>query len=180
MKKTPIFLFLLLTALFFNQKASAQASDVTTAVNLSINLAADVISIDLGADPNVVFNYITAADYIGAKTVSKTGHLSVISNQPYNISVAAQAAFTSSGDDTLPLNTVQVSVDPTTANGGTLLMAPLALATAPATGSPLVNNAIAGIGSLYNVTYTIPTAAPLLNLENQIFSTTIVYTATQL
>src|SRR5690606_35396208 len=94
-------------------------SDVTTPVTVNINLT-DAISITLGADPTVDFNYLTAVDYTQEQTVEKPSHFTVVSNRGYNLAVSATQDFTPTGPD---LGIVSVSVDDAsaTANGGTPL-----------------------------------------------------------
>lgn len=174
MKKITILSLLVIGAIGISQKANAQ-TDVTGPVTVNIDLTAEVISIDLGADPTVNFVYATAADYTESKTVTKEGHFTVISNLPYDITVAAQGEFVSPSEDDLPLDLVTVSVDPATANGGTLTDAPLALAE-----TPLVGEAEASTSAVYNVDYTIDNPAPLLDLAREVYTTTVTYTATQL
>ncbi len=161
------------------QSAKAQLSDVTASLNLSITLN-DVIAIDLSASPDVSFTYTTAADYAGSKTVSKTAHFTVISTQSYDITVTAGGAFSvNAGNSTpVPLNVVNIAVNRTgmlSGVGGT--DAPAALSTSP---QALVSAASPSIGAIYNVNYTIPSAANLVGKVADTYTTTLVYTATQL
>ena len=175
MKTKSLLATLVLSAGLFSITANAQ-TDQTAPVTVNIDLTAPVISIDLGADPTVNFLYATAADYTVAQTQPKVGHFTVISNQNYDITVAAQAEFTVYPAQTaVPLSVVQVSVDPATANGGTLTMQPLSM-----TPGELVSDATATTGATYNVNYSIPDAAPLLGKANEVYTTTVIYTATQL
>jgi hypothetical protein len=134
----------------------------------------DAISITLGATPTVNFTYTTAADYTASKTVEKAGHFTVVSNKPYNLTVAATAAFTPAGGPAL--NIVTVTVPAASANGGT----PVANVPLSTTAASLVTNSTASTGASYTVDYTIANPASLLNLGASAYSTTVTYTATQL
>lgn len=167
-------LALFMVAFILVSKAQAQPGQ-TDPVTVNIDLTAEVISIDLGADPTVDFVYAEAADYATEQVVNKPSHLTVVSNEPYNISVAAQDEFTSSSADLVDLGIVSVSVDAATANGGTLNTVPLSQ-----TDGLLVENADATTASTFNVDYTISDATPLLNVAREMYTTTVIYTATQL
>lgn len=160
------------------QQARAQAS--TAPVTVAIDLTAPVISITLGADPDVLFTYATAEDYTTPQVVAKPGHFTVVSNQDYEVSVVAQGEFTvnAANDEPIPLEVVQVTVDPSTTGAGTATMVPLSTTASEAT--VLATEAPATVGTLYNINYTIPDATPLLDKVPQVYSTTVIYTATQL
>ncbi len=175
MKNLSILNLVVLVLLSFGIKANAQSTASTASVNLSIDLRTAVISINLGASPDVNFVYGLPADYVGVKTESKAAHFTVVSNLPYDISVRAGAEFASASSDNLPLNLVRVAVDPATANGGNLTTASLALMPAK-----IVEGATATTGAIYNVNYTIPNSAPLLGLAAELYTTTVTYTATHL
>ncbi|WP_129716021.1 hypothetical protein [Pedobacter sp. SYP-B3415] len=155
----------------------AQSSATSQPVTVNIDLSASVISIALGATPTVNFVYASAADYTAPKTVSKPGHFTVVSNRNYTITAAAQTPFTVVATDPTPLSlgVVNISVDPATLNGGT--PATQALSQTPA---PIITNAVPTVGAVYNINYAIPDATPLLGRSASIYSTTVVYTATQL
>lgn len=165
----------MLLMLCAGQKTIAQPSDVTDPVNVSIDLTAAVISIDLGTDPDVAFVYADAEDYANEQTETMLGHFTVVSNQPYEIAVAANTEFTSPSSDEVPLSIVDVSVDPGTANGGTLATIPLST-----TPGILVTGADPSTGAVYNVDYTIADAAPLVGLSAEVYTTSVTYTATHL
>ncbi len=169
MKKTFLYGALLVMFLFVGFHTQAQTANVT----VNIDLSTDVISINLGADPEVNFVYATAADYANSKTVSKTSHFTVVSNTNYDITVAADNEF--DGTDNIPLGVIDINVDPTTANGGELNAVNLSL-------SPtlLVGSATPSTGAIYNVNYTIADASPLVGLAPEVYTTTITYTATGL
>lgn len=152
--------------------AQAQQTDPVT---VNIDLTAEVISIDLGADPTVNFVYTEAADYAEEQVVTKPGHLIVVSNEPYNIAVSAQGPFTSTSNDPVDLGVVTVAVDEGTPNGGELT--PVVLS---ATDAVLVAEADATTTATYDVHYSIPDASTLLDVAREIYTTTVVYTATQL
>lgn len=154
------------------QHLQAQESATSAPVTVNINMT-DAISITLGADPTVNFNYTTATDYTASKTVEKTNHFTVVSNKPYDLSVAAAAGFTPAGGPNL--NIVTVTVPPSTANGGT----PVANVALSTTAAALVNNSTASTGATYTVDYTIANPASLLNLAGSAYTTTVTYTATQ-
>ncbi len=175
MKKLSIFGLVVLVLLSFTEKSNAQSTATTASVNVSIDLTTAVISINLGASPDVNFIYSLPADYVGVKTESKTAHLTVVSNLPYDISVKAGVEFASTSSNNLPLNLVKVAVDPATSNGGNLTTASLAL-----TPAKIVEGAAAAINAVYNVNYTIPDAAPLLGLAPEVYTTTVTYTATHI
>lgn len=173
MKKNVLITLLAIVAICIAQHAYAQNPSATSApVTVNINLT-DAISITLGADPTVNFNYTTAADYAGSKTVEKANHFIVVSNRPYNLTVAATGAFTPAGGPAL--NVVTVTVPTATANGGT----PVANVPLGTTAVPLVNGSTASTGATYTVDYTIANPASLLNLAGSTYSTTVTYTATQ-
>lgn len=173
MKINLIAAFVVLVAVCFGHQAKAQVS--TTPVTVNIDLTASVISIALDATPTVDFIYANAADYAASKTVTKTGHLTVISNKNYNIAVKANGQFTSASSGVLPLGTVSVNVDAATANGGTLT--PRALTTSD---QVIVAGATATTTAVFNVDYTIANATPLIALPKEVYTTTVTYTATQL
>lgn len=172
MRKNLLIVFIAIAAICFGGHSKAQTA-TSAPVTVNINLT-DAISITLGATPTVDFVYDDAADYAASKTVTKASHFTVVSNRAYDITVAATAAFAPAGGPALSI--VTVNVDPTTANGGTLV-ANVPLST---TATALVNGATASTGAVYNVDYTIPDAAPLLDLPAAAYSTTVTYTATQL
>ncbi|WP_400261879.1 hypothetical protein ACFX5U_20205 [Sphingobacterium sp. SG20118] len=173
MKNKLTLAILVLVAICIGQQAKAQTAS-TTPVNLSIELQ-DAISITLGGTPEVEFVYANAADYAGSQTITKPAHFTVVSNQKYNITVNAVSAFTPS----LDLDVVQISVASTTAPSiygtGTLNTAVLST-----TAASLVDNAIASKGATYDIDYKIPDATKLLGLTAGEYTTTVVYTATQL
>ncbi|GGH03970.1 hypothetical protein GCM10007415_45190 [Parapedobacter pyrenivorans] len=170
-----------ISALIATSAVNHVFAQVSTApVTVSIDLTAPVISITLGADPNVTFVYDSPEDYTTPQVVNKPGHFTVVSNQDYEISVVAQGEFTvnAANDDPIPLEVVQVAVDPSTTGAGTTEIVPLTTAASDAT--ILATDAPATTATLYNINYTIPDATPLLDKFPQVYSTTVVYTATQL
>jgi len=162
-----------LIALFtsFNLKANAQA--VSSNINLTLILS-DAYSIVLGPTPDVTFTYATAADYAAAKTQTKTGQFTVISNKPYSVAVKANAAFNTISTTTPPLSAVHVNVDPSTVTGAAYTNVALSLAN-----QTIASAASPTIGTAYNIVYSIPTAAPLLAMSAGTYTTTMVYTVTQ-
>ncbi|WP_312742732.1 hypothetical protein [Sphingobacterium multivorum] len=173
MKKNLFIPLIALAAICFGNQAKAQVTATSQPVTVNINLT-DAISITLGASPTVNFTYTTAADYTASKTVEKAGHFTVVSNKPYNLTVAATAAFTPAGGPAL--NIVTVTVPAASANGGT----PVANVPLSTTAASLVTNSTASTGASYTVDYTIANPASLLNLGASAYSTTVTYTATQL
>ncbi|WP_286754031.1 MULTISPECIES: hypothetical protein [Sphingobacterium] len=173
MKKNLFIPLIALAALCFGNQAKAQVTATSQPVTVNINLT-DAISITLGATPTVNFTYTTAADYTASKTVEKAGHFTVVSNKPYNLTVAATAAFTPAGGPAL--NIVTVNVPSGSANGGS----PVANVPLSTTAASLVTNSTASTGASYTVDYTIANPASLLNLGASAYSTTVTYTATQL
>ncbi|MDR6733690.1 MULTISPECIES: hypothetical protein [unclassified Sphingobacterium] len=173
MKKNLFIPLTALVAICFGNQAKAQVTATSQPVTVNINLT-DAISITLGATPTVNFTYTTAADYTASKTIEKAGHFTVVSNKPYNLTVAATAAFTPAGGPALDI--VTVNVPSASANGGTP-EANVPLSTTPAA---LVNGSTATTGASYTVDYTIADPASLLNLGASAYSTTVTYTATQL
>ncbi|MEJ2884482.1 hypothetical protein [Pedobacter sp. GR22-6] len=174
-KKLSLLAFSMLPIFLLAGRANAQSAS-TDPVTVNINLSAEVISIVLGGSPDVTFNYPTAASYTVPQTVPKLGHFTVISNQNYDVTVSGTAPFSNANSATpIPLNVVTVAVDPATANGGAV--APVILS---GTAQPVVSGATPTGGATYNVNYSIPDATPLLGRSPLIYSTTVVYTATQL
>lgn len=175
MKKNLFIPLIALAAICFGNQAKAQVKPAATSqpVTVNINLT-DAISITLGATPTVNFTYTTAADYTASKTVEKADHFTVVSNKPYNLTVAATAAFTPAGGPAL--NIVTVTVPAASANGGT----PVANVPLSTTAASLVTGSTASTGASYTVDYTIANPASLLNLGASAYSTTVTYTATQL
>lgn len=174
MKKNLLIVFIAVAAICFGFQAKAQVKPTATSLPVTVNInLTDAISITLGAAPTVNFDYLIASDYAGSKTVEKASHFTVISNKPYDLTVAATGAFTPAGGPAL--NIVTVTVPPATANGGTPV-ANVPLSTTPAA---LVNNSTASTGAVYTVDYTISNPASLLNLAGSTYSTTVTYTATQ-
>jgi hypothetical protein len=172
------FLLLSITAcallVFSVQQAKAQKpTDFTSAVTVNITLS-DVISIDLsGTTPGTVnFVYANASDYAGSKTVLKEGQLTVVSNKPYNISVAATGSFAGSGTETLGLDIVSVAVVSSTS--GTVSASPL-------TGGNILTNANATTTQAFDLSYTIADPSSLIAMPAGTYSNaTVIYTATQL
>lgn len=158
----------------FSSKASAQST--TGNVPVSIVLS-DAFSITLGPTPDVVFTYSGAPDYAGSKTVAKTNHFTVVSNKAYSVSVVATSAFTVNAANAtpVPLNIVQVTVDPTTPTTGATY-ATAALSTTPAA---LATGATGTVGTAYNINYTIPSAAALIGKAAGTYATNITYSVTQ-
>lgn len=173
MKKNLFIPLIAFAAICFGNQAKAQVTATSQPVTVNINLT-DAISITLGATPTVNFTYTTAADYTASKTVEKAGHFTVVSNKPYNLTVAATAAFTPAGGPALDI--VTVNVPSASANGGTP-EANVPLSTTPAA---LVSGSTATTGASYTVDYTITDPSSLLNLGASAYSTTVTYTATQL
>lgn len=174
--KSSLLAILMFGLVFSMQRASAQ-TDQTAPVTVNIDLTAAVLSIDLGPNPTVNFVYGTAAAYTISQTQAKPAHFTVISNQSYDITVEAVTEFNTSPTNLtpVPLDVIDISVDPATANGGTLTTQPLTL-------GPLeiVSAAAPTTGAVYNVNYTIPDATPLLGKAPIVYTTTVIYTATQL
>lgn len=178
MKKNLILTFFVLVAVCLGQQAKAQVS--TAPVTVNIDLQAAVLSIALDAAPTVNFVYGTAADYTAAKTVAKPGHLTVISNKPYEIAVSADGLFTSSNatnTTNLPaLGIVGINIDPATLHGGS----PTPVTALTQVDQVLVSGANAEINAVYNVNYTITNPVTLVSLPLEVYTTTVTYTATQL
>ena len=175
MKKIVLHIAVLLAlSTIFNLKANAQA--VSGNVPLS-NVLSDAFSITLGATPDVVFTYSTAADYAGSKTVAKPNHFTVVSNKPYSVAVKAATEFNVIAGNATPvaLSVVQVSIDPSTPATGATYATP-ALTT---TNQPLVTTASPTLATAYNVNYSIPTAAGLIGKAAGTYATNVVYTVTQ-
>lgn len=174
MKKNLFIVFITVASICFGHQAKAQVKPTATSgpVTVNINLT-DAISITLGADPTVNFDYLTAADYAASKTVTKASHFTVISNKPYNLSVTAMGTFQPAGGPDLDI--VTVNVPASTANGGT----PVPNVPLSTTASALVNGSTASKGAIYTVEYTISDPASLLNLTGSTYNTTVTYTATQ-
>jgi len=170
-KKLLITAALLAIFTLFNLKANAQA--VSSNINLTLILS-DAYSIVLGPTPDVTFTYATAADYAAAKTQTKTGQFTVISNKPYSVAVKANAAFNTISTTTPPLSAVHVNVDPSTVTGAAYTNVALSIAN-----QTIASAASATIGTAYNIVYSIPTAAPLLAMSAGTYTTTMVYTVTQ-
>ncbi|WP_286863009.1 MULTISPECIES: hypothetical protein [Sphingobacterium] len=171
MKKNLLIVFIAVAAICFGYQAKAQTA-TSAPVTVNINLT-DAISITLGADPTVNFDYITAADYAASKTVTKANHFTVVSNQTYDLTVAATGTFQPAGGPDLDI--VTVTVPAATANGGT----PVTNVPLSTTSAALVNGSTASTGAVYTVNYTISNPASLLNLTGSTYSTTVTYTATQ-
>lgn len=171
MKKVIKQLSLIATLLLMKQLTFAQVE--SNAVTLTVDLTASVLSLSLGASPDVEFKYTTAADYTATKTVSKTAHLSVVSNRNYSIAVKATAFTATSG--TLPLSTVSVTVDPLTLNGGTAT--PVSLSTTNAT---LLTGGTPSNSAVFNISYAISSPSSLLTLPRELYTSSVTYTATHL
>jgi hypothetical protein len=155
------------------QQAKAQETDATSPVTVNITLS-DAISIDLsGVSPSSVdFIYANAADYAGSKTVLKPGQLTVVSNKPYNISVAATGSFTGSGAETLGLDIVSVTV--VSPASGTPAASVL-------TGGTILTNAAATTTQAFDLSYTIADPSSLIAVPAGTYSNaTVIYTATQI
>lgn len=174
MKKNLLIVFIAVAAICFGYQAKAQVKPTATSqpVTVNINLT-DAISITLGADPTVNFDYLIASDYAGSKKVTKANHFTVVSNKPYNLTVTATGTFQPAGGPNLDI--VTVNVPASTANGGT----PVPNVPLSTTAAPLVNGSTASTGAVYTVDYTISNPASLLNLAGSTYSTTVTYTATQ-
>jgi len=178
MKKNLILSLFALVALCLGQQAKAQVS--TAPVTVNIDLQAAVLSIALDAAPTVNFVYGTAAEYTASKTVTKLGHLTVISNKPYDLAVSADGLFTSSNSTNttnLPaLDIVGITVDAATLHGGTLT--PITALTQ--VDQEFISAANAEINAVYNISYTIADPSSLISLPLEVYTTTVTYTATQL
>lgn len=177
MKKLFLFSGILLLALIAQFQLAQAQTDQTGNVTVSIDLTAPVISIDLGADPNVTFVYSTPEDYTTPQVEPKVGHFTVVTNQDYEVTVQATEEFTVIPENAspIPLSVVQVSVDPSTTGGGTPAIVPLS-----STAGTLVTDGPATIGTTYNINYTIPDATSLIDKVPEVYSTTVIYTATQI
>ncbi|NQD72491.1 hypothetical protein HP439_17320 [Sphingobacterium shayense] len=174
MKRNLLIALFTFAAVCFGQIAYAQVEATTSDVTVNINLT-DAISITLGPDPIVDFNYVDADDYSQEQIVNKPNHFTVISNQEYNLSVQATTEFTPTGP---ALDIVTVSVDPAsvTANGGTAIEnVPLNLSP-----EPLLNTANPSTSAVYQINYEIADPTPLLGLAAGTYTATVTYTATQL
>src|SRR5690606_29026032 len=147
----------------------------TEPVTGNIDLTAEVISLDLDTDSTVNFVYMEVADYAEEQVITIPEHLIEVSNESYNIAVSAQGPFTSTSNDPVDLGVVTVAVDEVTPNGGELT--PVVLS---ATDAVLVAEADATTAATYDVNYSIPDASTLLDVAREIYTTTVVYTATQL
>ena len=182
MKKNLILSLFVLVAVCLGQQAKAQGgvSASTAPVTVNIDLQAAVLSIALDAAPTVNFVYGTAAEYTASKTVTKLGHLTVISNKPYDLAVSADGLFTSSNSTNttnLPaLDIVGITVDAATLHGGTLT--PITALTQ--VDQEFISAANAEINAVYNISYTIADPSSLISLPLEVYTTTVTYTATQL
>jgi hypothetical protein len=161
-----------------NVQAQSAVEDESAEVSVSIELTADVISIDIPNVEDVEFVYSTPADYTTVKKVTLTDHFKVTSNRPYDVSVVAKSVFSKPNQNSVavPLNVVNVKVAETTTVTATLKT--VALDTSPSAATVLVEGAPAAINQSFDIEYSIPDATTLLNKDIGTYTTTITYTAT--
>lgn len=165
-----------LTLCSLSSKAQGE-TDVSAPVALTISIE-DAISITLGANPEVLFEYNDAASFNSSPTVPKLNHFTVISNRPYTLGVNADAPFTAAtGNSVVPLSTVQISVAAARPAVTGAVTVPL-----DQTLAQLVPTAPASTGTVFDINYNIPTAASqaLITAAATDYTTNVLYTVTQL
>jgi len=178
MKKLFTICSLAVALVSFSESAKAQTiSDTSDPFLLSIDVTTPVISINLQGSADVSFVYGDADSYNKPNVVSKPGHFSVISNRPYEV-IAQAGAFTSSSSDELALSVVQMTATRVTGDGTNETSTTVPLT--DGAGQALVVSAPATTNSVYNIDFSIPSAAPLLDVAAEVYTTSVTYTATQL
>ena len=156
----------------------AQTTTPSTTVNI---ILADVISIDAGSMATngiVDFNYVTSADYNGAKNVMVPSSLVITSSKNFDVKVKAEGASFTNGTNVIPVDVLQVKA----VTGGSMVgtFNTITLTTADQT---LVSNATLGAGKSLNIDYSISALKAqtvLLGKAPGTYTQKVKYTATAL
>lgn len=176
--KLLIILAVFATLTLVNSKADAQTTTGAIPVKITIG---DVLAVTLIDNTEIAFTYNLPADYQNAKTVTRTGQLSVISTKPYSVKVTATSLFTTFAGNAspLPLSVLTVAATGTTPANNATLAGPVALNDAINTPVTIASAGLPSLATLYNISYSIPNAAPLIGKVAGDYLTNLVYSVTQ-
>lgn len=171
MKK--LFLSLAVTAaavLGFSIATQAQLTGTTT---LHVKII-DALSITVN-DANVTLTFANANDYVNGRDTTLNNHLTVTSNQAYDVKVKSASTNLTSGANNIATNSVTVSIPAGQSLGGTT--APAALTTTDQTiisaGNPVTSQ---GINVEYEIPSSISTTSAILGKPAGDYTTTLTYT----
>lgn len=179
MKKLIISSIALLVTLTFCSLESKAQGETATSGNVALTISIqDAISITLGTSSSVRFEYYTPESFNASPTQTQANHFTVVSNRAYSVGVNATGPFVPAvGATTIPLSTVQISVD----NAVPAIPASSSVALSE-TLTTFVATAPATTGTVFGIDYTIPLAASqaLITANATDYTTNVVYTVTQL
>lgn len=154
---------------------NVQAQTAKTSVNL---ILADVISIDSGVAVGGVvdFNYLTAADYNSAKSITVAESLVITSSKNFDVKVKADGADFTKGSDVIPVNVLDI-----TAVAGGTLTGTFNKITLSTTDQVLVATAPKGAKKSLSIQYSISAdkaSTVLLGKPAGTYTQKVTYTAT--
>lgn len=157
--------------------ASAKAQSTTGTTNLHVNIV-DALSITVNTT-DVTLTFTTPADYQNGRDSTINSHLTVTSNQAYDITVkAASAELSNAGGDKINTNSVTVEIPAGQTDLGTLNSA--ALSTSD---FMLISGGTAAVNKNINVKYSIPntisSTSAILGKPAGDYETVLTYTITQ-
>lgn len=144
----------------------------TTTVDLKV-ITSDLAELIVApSQPNITFNYNSAASYTQSNTIPLTGHLTLSKTTPYIVTVKASAANLTLGATTNQIPVNIITIEPMAGQTG---LNTIALSAAPQTlisaSSPVIDRQI-------NLQYRIPSSqnSNLVGKPSGSYETTVTYT----
>ncbi len=151
--------------------ANAQTTGTTT---MHVKLT-DVLSIAVN-HPNVTLTFTTPSDYVNGRDTTLTGHLTVTSNQAFDVNVKSGSANLTASSNTIAASVVKVEVASSSTGVGTTSTAQ-SLATTDVT---LIDEAPAQANRTIDMRYYIPSAtsstSAILGKPAGDYTATLTYT----
>ncbi|MBS1660410.1 MAG: hypothetical protein JST68_05100 [Bacteroidetes bacterium] len=167
-------LALLTFAFAFQSRAQSPTTTLRLILNPLLSIAVNQATTDI--------TFATLSDYQNGKSTDQASHLTItyVGASTYTVKVAASAAnfagVTSGNTSTIPVGSVQVSVDGGAASVGT--GASVSTVTLSTTATTLIATGPPALAKNLGVTYTVPAAAAqnLIALTPDTYTTTVTYT----
>jgi hypothetical protein len=171
----------LLAAILLTAAASVASAQTTGTTNVHVKLT-DVLSLTVN-DQDVNINFDNETDYQNGVSVPMSGHLTVTSNQSYNLNVKAAGNLTGTNlnSDILEPSVLTVEM-PAGGNNTNLGETPSIASGLSSDDSPLLSGAAPAVQKLLDITYSVPASVSktnaILGKTADTYSTVVTYTVT--
>jgi len=168
---------LLLTLMFVVISYAAQAQ-VTANVTLNVVLG-NTSSITIGgAYQTAVLQYSTPAHYQNGVSLTQTGAMTTVSNQPYSVTVYAGSDLLN-GVNSIPAQDVTVTPSLAAANAN-ITLTPQALPVGSTNAATIIASTVGTASQVYNLTYSTESAptGDFIGKPAGTYTTTLTYTIT--